>query len=986
MKKNLLILSASLLLALSGCAPETQGNSSIIPPKTSSPTVVGTSSEPKAKYTVTFNSDGGSPVDAQVVEEGEKATKPSDPTKAETEKEIYSFEGWYVGETLYDFTKPVTGNLTLVAHWKIIHKFAVTFDSAGGSEVAPQVVKEGEKATKPSDPTKAETDDAAYAFAGWYLGETEYDFNSAVTQDLTLIAHWTTLTKYVVTFNSDGGSEVASQRIVSGQKASKPENPTKEETDEAVYAFAGWYLGDSKYDFSSAVTANITLTAHWNITAKYVVTFDSNGGSEVASQRIVSGQKASKPADPTKAETDEAVYAFDGWYAGEAAYDFDQPVTSNLTLVAHWRITHKFTVTFDSVGGSEVAPQVVKEEGQATKPSDPTKAETEKEIYSFEGWYVGDALYDFTKPVTGNLTLVAHWKITHKFTVTFDTNGGSKVDSKVVKEGEKVAKPSDPTKAETDQQVYVFAGWYLGDNVYDFSSAVTADITLTARWDSNAKYEHILSVAPTDTRPGVKESYVNLLTNEIVFTAPVGNKIIDKNLTDSELAALPSTNLNYIAPGDFDSWLYQSDNFAKNLIAGKVSALTANASEKAMHFHCGEANDNSTFQLTNRLLKTANDLGYKYLNFTVKATHVDPTKVTNRYAIISQGNSVVENFWKTNYSEYQVPLNKGVTFTLPLAPYNGFKGDDANDFAQFNLRTMDEPAVNKAESDVILSDIRFLKEDYSSFVHTQTNLSSALYHIEEDGTVHNATFYYNETTAGGYSDKTGFTPAYTQFLINKGFKDASATISCTLDADQGDSTRFYSTKAGGVKYDIPTGAQSYSLEPDNYLYCGIPHDGAKGQQGGTIQISLTLRDYLLGSLKERLYHNDTANSPYGIDAVETATATGGSFVPEGAGPESGGVGDTKMSEGAGIIVITDGKASSHGAKFFAYHLNVANYVTPKDGDFVIFKKGVYEDPTNQWNVARKLTLGADLYYKYSATHGAFLVATLAEAQAAGYVA
>ena len=53
---------------------------------------------------------------------------------------------------------------------------------------------------------------------------------------------------------------------------------------------------------------------------------------------------------------------------------------------------------------------------------------------------------------------------------------------------------------------------------------------------------------------------------------------------------------------------------------------------------------------------------------------------------------------------------------------------------------------------------------------------------------------------------------------------------------------------------------------------------------------------------------------------------------------------------------------------------------------MIFKKGVYEDPTNQWNVARKLTLGADLYYKYSATHGAFLVATLAEAQAAGYVA
>ena len=66
----------------------------------------------------------------------------------------------------------------------------------------------------------------------------------------------------------------------------------------------------------------------------FTVTFDSNGGSAVASQTVKEGEKAAKPANPTRDG-----YTFEGWFADEAlntAYDFNTPVTSDITLYADW--------------------------------------------------------------------------------------------------------------------------------------------------------------------------------------------------------------------------------------------------------------------------------------------------------------------------------------------------------------------------------------------------------------------------------------------------------------------------------------------------------------------------------------------------------------------------------------------------------------------------------------------------------------------------
>ena len=211
------------------------------------------------EYTVTFNAYGGFPTpDEQHVKSGEKAVLPAAPTL-----KGYTFAFWYLGEdeqnaTAYDFDTPVTENITLTAKWNI-NKYTVTFNSYGGTPVPPvQEVEYGLTATKPADPTLK-----GYTFAFWYLGEDEqnataYDFDTPVTENITLTAKWN-INKYTVTFNSYGGTPVPPvQEVEYGLTATKPAAPKK-----TGYTFDGWYLGDEKYDFSAAVEQNITLTAKW---------------------------------------------------------------------------------------------------------------------------------------------------------------------------------------------------------------------------------------------------------------------------------------------------------------------------------------------------------------------------------------------------------------------------------------------------------------------------------------------------------------------------------------------------------------------------------------------------------------------------------------------------------------------------------------------------------------------------------------------------
>ena len=281
----------------------------------------------------------------------------------------------------------------------VTEEYTVTFNAYGGFPTPnEQHVKSGEKAVLPAEPTLK-----GHTFAFWYLGDDEenataYDFNTPVTENITLTAKWN-INKYTVTFNSYGGTPVPpAQEVEYGLTATKPDDPTLK-----GYTFAFWYLGDDEenataYDFNTPVTENITLTAKWNIN-KYTVTFNSYGGTPVPpAQEVEYGLTATEPAAPEKTG-----YTFDGWYLGDEKYDFSEAVEQNITLYANWE-KNIYTVTYtDGVDGEEVfADQTYRVPFEDTTPA--FKGNPTRDGYVFDGWKPA-----FSDTVTGNVTYVAQW-------------------------------------------------------------------------------------------------------------------------------------------------------------------------------------------------------------------------------------------------------------------------------------------------------------------------------------------------------------------------------------------------------------------------------------------------------------------------------------------------------------------------------------------------------------------------------------------------
>lgn len=134
-------------------------------------------------------------------------------------------------------------------------------------------------------------------------------------------------------------------------------------------------------------------TFNGEVIGAYTVTFQSEGGSEVASQ-IRANTPAAQPDNPTKEG-----HTFIGWYNGESEWDFETPVTADLTLTAKWQL-NRYTITFDTAGGSEVAPITQDYGTTITAPANPTKTG-----YTFAGW---DKTIPSTMPA-GDMTITARW-------------------------------------------------------------------------------------------------------------------------------------------------------------------------------------------------------------------------------------------------------------------------------------------------------------------------------------------------------------------------------------------------------------------------------------------------------------------------------------------------------------------------------------------------------------------------------------------------
>ncbi len=290
-------------------------------------------------YTVIFNSNGGSLIEAKSVISGGTACAPMEPTKTG-----YEFVGWYSNVQLtegYDFNNAVTSDITLYAKWTP-QKYAIIYKDAGNTSFSGT---HGEGyptqhtynvTTKLVSPTKT-----GYSFDGWYLtsnceGVAIMELtNGNFTSNITLYAKWVEVpvTKYTITFNSNGGSLVSSSKVNEGEKVNEPTTPTK-----LGYTFVGWYKDEQLtegYDFNGSVTTSFTLYAKWEVIPPitYIVTFNSNGGSSVLSATVQSGAKVPKPLVPTRSGAENI---FAGWYYNNELWDFENPINQNITLIAKW--------------------------------------------------------------------------------------------------------------------------------------------------------------------------------------------------------------------------------------------------------------------------------------------------------------------------------------------------------------------------------------------------------------------------------------------------------------------------------------------------------------------------------------------------------------------------------------------------------------------------------------------------------------------------
>lgn len=206
----------------------------------------------------------------------------------------------------------------------------------------------------------------------------------------------------------------------------------------------------------------------------YEVTFDTNGGSVIASVELKARETVNKPSSPVK----DGFY-FTGWYLGEELFDFNTEIVKDITLTAKWQEVGQamVTVRFDTLEGSKVEDMIIPYGETLKSIPNPTKDD-----YVFVNWYYQNKVFDFSNPITEDITLVAKWKkdTSKKYMVSFNTDGGSEIESVTVKAGSTLTPPSTPIK-----NGYHFVGWYLENKEYDFTKPINENINLQAKWEKD---------------------------------------------------------------------------------------------------------------------------------------------------------------------------------------------------------------------------------------------------------------------------------------------------------------------------------------------------------------------------------------------------------------------------------------------------------------------------------------------------------------------
>ena len=427
----------------------------------------------RSEYTITYynidDSTNSNPTNYNVESETFTLVNPS--------KTGYTFAGWYsdadlsvVADTTIETNS--IGNLAFYAKWTpTVYNVTYVLYDGTNAETNPASYTIEDEIT-----LYAATKDG-YSFGGWF---TDSAFENAIdkialgsTGNMTLYAKW--YYTGTVTFETNGGSTIEPITQEYGTVLNAPEDPDREH-----YIFAGWYSDEAlqnEYVFSTMPDIDFTLYAKWEA-VEYSITYVLNGGENGLNPDVYTVESAFDFAEATKTG-----YTFVAWYT---LPDFTSaPVSSivagtfgNMTLYANYSI-NSYTISFDSAGGSAVAPVTQEYDTAVSAPPAPTR-----NGYGFNGWLTDEGeAFVFDRIPAYDVALTADWELI-EYTITYNLNGGVNASANPAYytiEDETV------TFAAPTRRGYAFIGWFTdGDYTEEITEIPTGsygEVEIHAKWE-----------------------------------------------------------------------------------------------------------------------------------------------------------------------------------------------------------------------------------------------------------------------------------------------------------------------------------------------------------------------------------------------------------------------------------------------------------------------------------------------------------------------
>ncbi len=383
----------------------------------------------------------------------------------------FEFKGWNADRNATTgSSNPVKvslyGTHKIYAIWAI-KRFTMTFNTNGGSEIAPVTQDYNTQVARPADPTRE-----GYKFAGW-----DITFPHTLINNAQANAKWEA-NQYTVTF-MDGDTRIQNITQDFGTSITAPADPTK-----TGYEFAGW----SPAVPSTMPASNVTINATWKAKS-YSITYDLNTNDGIVLDAVIGESNTSYTIEDTITlpAASSTNYNFMGWEvtvnengnwvtkvynAGETVSD----VYGNVTLRAKWNIK-TYTVNWVNWNGIGIETDVV---NYGEKPSfdgvTPVKPADAEFTYTFSDWDKNTKT-----PVTEDITFTAQFgSTTNSYTVTWNDSDGTKLTEETYLYGVTPEYPgSTPAKVDpTGRLTYIFKGWSPE------ITAVTGNTTYTAVYDS----------------------------------------------------------------------------------------------------------------------------------------------------------------------------------------------------------------------------------------------------------------------------------------------------------------------------------------------------------------------------------------------------------------------------------------------------------------------------------------------------------------------